>query len=92
MSEERKAAERLAVKGIGTAILVVLAFWAVPQIWDKLSPFIVAVPLAAVMQPVIRFAHDKLKIKRGITVLICVLLLLGILFGSTFWMSGSRAT
>ena len=85
MSEERKAAERLAVKGIGTAILVVLAFWAVPQIWDKLSPFIVAVPLAAVMQPVIRFAHDKLKIKRGITVLICVLLLLGILFGSTFW-------
>ena len=85
MSEERKAAERLAVKGIGTIVIVALAFWAIPQIWDKLSPFIVAIPLAALLQPVIRFAQDKLKVKRGISVLICVLLLLGLLIGATFW-------
>ena len=62
MSEERKAAERLALKGLGAVILIGLLFWAVPQIWDKLSPFIVAIPLAAALQPVIRFAEKKLKI------------------------------
>jgi len=85
MSEERKAAERLAMKGLGAIILIALLFWAVPQIWDKLSPFIIAIPLAAALQPVIRFAHDKLKIKRGISVLICVLLLLGIVVGIAYW-------
>ena len=55
MSEERKAAERLAVKGIGAIILIALAFWAIPLIWDKLSPFIIAIPLASMLQPVIRF-------------------------------------
>ncbi len=85
MSEERKAAERLIVKGIGAAILVALAFWAVPQIWDKLSPFIIAIPLAAMLQPVIRFGYEKLKVKRGITTLICVLLLLALLFGLIYW-------
>ena len=54
MSEERKAAERLAVKGIGAVIIAALLFWAVPQIWDKLSPFIIAIPLAAALQPVVR--------------------------------------
>ena len=85
MSEERKAAERLALKGMGAIILIVLLFWAVPQVWDKLSPFIIAIPLAAALQPAIRFAQNKLKIKRGISVLICVLLMLGLLAGIVSW-------
>ena len=85
MSEERKAAERLALKGLGAIILIVLLFWAVPQVWDKLSPFIIAIPLAAALQPAIRFAQNKLKIKRGISVLICVLLMLGLLAGIVSW-------
>ena len=85
MSEERKAAERLALKGLGAVILIGLLFWAVPQIWDKLSPFIVAIPLAAALQPVIRFAERRLKIKRGISVLICVLLMLAIVAGVVSW-------
>lgn len=85
MSEERKAAERLAVKGLGAILLIVLLFWAVPQIWDKLSPFIIAIPLAAALQPVVLFAQQKMKIKKGISVLICVLILLGIMIGLTYW-------
>ena len=85
MSEERKAAERLAVKGIGAIVFIAIAFWAVPQVWDKLSPFIIAVPLAAALQPVIRFAQERLKIRRGVSVLICVLVLLGLLIGFMFW-------
>ena len=37
MSEERKAAERLVVKGIGAVLLIAFAFWAVPMFWDKLE-------------------------------------------------------
>jgi len=85
MSEERKAAERLMVKGLGAVILIGLAFWLIPLLWDKLSPFIIAIPLAAMLQPVIRFADRKLKIKRGFSVLVCVLLLLAFLFGATYW-------
>ncbi len=85
MSEERKAAERLTVKGIGAIMLTAILFWAVPLVWDKLSPFIVAIPLAAMLQPLVRFAQNKLKIKRGIFVLICVLLMLGILAGIMYW-------
>ena len=70
MSEERKAAERLAVKGLGAILLIVFLCWAVPQIWDKLSPFIIAIPLASALQPAIRFAQDNLRIKRGIRALI----------------------
>ena len=85
MSEERKAAERLLVKGIGAIVLIAFAFWAVPVFWDKLSPFIIAIPIAALLQPVIRFAKEKLKIKRGISVLVCVLLILAVLIGFTYW-------
>ena len=85
MSEERKAAERLAVKGLGAVILAGLCFWLIPLLWDKLSVFIIAIPLAAMMQPVLRFTDKKLKMKRGISVLICVLILLAFLFGATYW-------
>ncbi|MER2183878.1 MAG: AI-2E family transporter [Clostridia bacterium] len=85
MSEERKAAERLAVKGLGAILLIVFLCWAVPQIWDKLSPFIIAIPLASALQPAIRFAQEKLRIKRGISALICVLIMLAILAGFAYW-------
>lgn len=85
MTEERKAAERLAVKGLGAVVLIALCFWLIPLLWDKLSVFIIAIPLAAMMQPVIRVAEKKLKMKRGVSVLICVLLLMAILFGTTYW-------
>ncbi len=85
MSEERKAAERLAVKGLGAILLIVAAVWGIPQIWDKFSPFIIAIPLAAVLQPVVQFAHERFKMKRGFSVLICVLLILGIIFWMIYW-------
>ncbi len=85
MSEERKAAERLAVKGLGAILLIAFLCWAVPQIWDKLSPFIIAIPLASALQPAIQFAQEKLRIKRGISALICVLIMLAILVGFAYW-------
>ena len=55
MSEERKAAERLALRLLGVVLTFVILRWVLPEVWDKLSPFIIAIPIAAALQPVIRF-------------------------------------
>ena len=59
LTEERKAAERLAFKFLCLLLVIAALVWIVPQIWDKLSPFIIAVPLAALLQPIIGFLQKK---------------------------------
>ena len=88
LSKERIAAERLLCRALSFAVILAAALWLVPQVWDKLSPFIIAVPIAAMLQPVIRFCHRRLKLKRGITSLILVLLMLGLLYGVLSWFIG----
>ena len=85
MSEERKAAERLIFRGIGLVAAIVLAAWLLPQIWDKLSPFIIAIPMAAMLQPIIRFLQKHLKMKRGLASLILELILLALIIGLMVW-------
>ena len=92
MTEERKAAERLIFRLIVCVIVLVAGSWLIPQVWDKLSPFIIAIPLAAMVQPVITFLYDKIKLKRSISSLLYVLLILGLLFGLIFWLGGMLAS
>ena len=63
MSEERKAAERLVLRLLGLAAAFAVIRWVLPEVWDKLSPFIIAVPIAAALQPVIRFLQKRIKMK-----------------------------
>ena len=86
MSEERKAAERLALRLLGFLLTAAFVIWVLPEIWDKLSPFIIAIPLAAALQPVIRFLEKKLKLRRGAASLVPVLLLLCIGLGLLTWL------
>ena len=86
MSEERKAAERLALRLLGFLLTAAFLIWVLPEIWDKLSPFIIAIPLAAALQPVIRFLEKKLKLRRGAASLVPVLLLLCIGLGLLTWL------
>ena len=76
MSEERKAAERTGLRLAGLLLLTAAVIWVLPEVWDKLSPFIISIPLAAAIQPVIRFMQKKLKMKRSPASLIPVILLL----------------
>ena len=91
MTEERKAAERLVFRFIVAAIALVAGSWLIPQLWDKLSPFIISIPLAAMVQPVIHFLYEKLHLKRAASSLIYVLLILALLFGLIFWLGGMLA-
>lgn len=86
MTEERKAAERLVLRLLALLLIFAVLRWVLPEIWDKLSPFIVAIPVAAALQPVIRFLQKKLKMKRSPASLIPVLLLLFLFLGLLIWL------
>lgn len=86
MSEERKALERLICRLLGATVIVGLVVLLLPQFWDKLSPFILAIPIAALLQPVIRFLQEKLKLKRSAASLILVLLILALLLVMIYWL------
>ena len=86
MSEERKAAERLLLRLLGLAAAFAVVRWVLPELWDKLSPFIIAVPIAAALQPVIRFLQKRIKLKRSPASLIPVLLLLFLFLGLIIWL------
>ncbi len=88
ISKERVAAERLAFRLVAVIIMLLAASWLVPQAWDKLSPFIIAVPIAAMLQPVIRFFHNRVKVRRGITSLVLVILLLILTYLLLRWFVG----
>ncbi len=92
LSEERKAFERLSFKVLIVVLVLLAAYFLVPQVWDKLSPFFIAIPLAAMLQPVIRFCFRKLKLKKSISSLILVLLLLGLVIGVLIWLIGLVTT
>ncbi len=86
MSEERKAAERLVLRLLGLAAAFAVIRWVLPEVWDKLSPFIIAVPIAAALQPVIRFLQKRIKLRRSPASLIPVLLLLFLFLGLIIWL------
>ena len=86
MSQERKAAERLLLRLLGILLAYAVLRWVLPQVWDKLSPFIIAIPIAAALQPVIRFLQNKLRMKRSPAALIPVLLLLFVFLGLLVWL------
>ena len=88
LSEPRKAAERLIFK----ALVFAVVFWALlrwlPMLWDKLSPFIIAIPIAAMLQPLVRFCHRRLKLRRSVSSLILVLLLIVAVIFTMIWLVG----
>ena len=86
MSEERKAVERMLLRLLGIVLAFAALRWVLPELWDKLSPFIIAIPIAAALQPVIRFLQQKIKLKRSPAALIPVLLLLFVFLGLLIWL------
>ena len=85
MTPQRRAVERLSVK-LGIFLAVLLAFFfLVPVLWRYLSPFIVALPFAALIQPVSRFLKKRLRFRHALSILLPVLLLLLIMLAVLIW-------
>lgn len=79
------ALERLGMRLFLCALAVLFVVALVPQIWNLLSPFIVALLVAAMLQPLIRFAQTKLRMKRGLAVGVWVLLVCGLACVLIYW-------
>jgi len=82
----RYAAERLALRVILAALAAIFMVAVVPEIWRLFSPFLVAVPVAAALQPAIRFLQDKLHFRRGLAVTLGVLLVCSAAFIFIYWL------
>ncbi|NCB06049.1 MAG: sporulation integral membrane protein YtvI, partial [Clostridia bacterium] len=81
----RYALERMLGRLILVILVLVLLAVVVPFLWDKLSPFIIALPIAAMLQPLIGFFQRKLHVKRGFAVAFWVLLACGLACVLLYW-------
>ena len=81
----RYAAERLALRVILAALAAIFMVAVVPEIWRLFSPFLVAVPVAAALQPAIRFLQAKLHFRRGLAVTLGVLLVCSAALIFIYW-------
>lgn len=81
----RYAAERLALRALFCVLLWLGLAFAVPLVWDTLSPFIIALPIAAALQPLIRFFEQKLRLKRGFAVAFWVVLVSAVALMMLYW-------
>ncbi len=85
LQEEKKAALRLCIRlGIGLFVLFVLVFL-LPTLWNVLSPFIVAFIVAASLQPFIKMAITKLKMKKGFAVTLSIVFICLIALLILYW-------
>ncbi len=85
MTEERKALERLLALLGGALLLAAVLFFALPLVWNYLSPFIIALAIAALLQPAIRWLEKKLHFHRTPATLVCVLLVVLVLVALLVW-------
>ncbi len=72
MTETRKVFMRLLFRLALLAVLGLLCTFALPFLWKILSPFVIALCLAAMLQPFVRFATNKLRFKRSLAAFIAV--------------------
>ena len=82
---ERYAVERLAYRLLFCILIVLFLAFVVPLVWDTLSPFIIALPVAAALQPLIGFFQKKLHLNRGLAVAFWVVLFSAAAFFVVYW-------
>ena len=72
---------------VATAIAVLLVLWFFgPTLWHLLSPFILAIPVAAALQKPIRWGEKKLHLKHGLSVAIWVVLVCAVIVALLYWL------
>ncbi len=85
LSEEHKALERLIARAVIVVLTALAVVLLVPIAWDKLSPFIICVPVAALLQPIIRFLRNKCHFREAPAVMLPVLVVLALLCAVIYW-------
>ena len=79
------ALERLGLRLLLCAATVACLVLVVPQVWSLLSPFLIALAVAAMLQPLIGFCVQKLHVKRGLAVAFWVTLVCALALVLIYW-------
>ncbi|MBR6029331.1 MAG: AI-2E family transporter [Clostridia bacterium] len=85
MTDERRAAERLIYGLISWIVAIVGIIVLVPLAWRYLSPFIVALPVAAMLQRPARWLEKKLPIKQSVIRMVFTLLFILMAIALLVW-------
>ncbi len=85
ISAERRAVERLCVRFAIVAVVTVLVLLLAPVAWHYLSPFIIALPFAAMVQPMIHWLEKHLRLKHSPAVMIPVVILVLVMLAVLIW-------
>lgn len=81
----RYAGERLLLRLVFLALFILFLTLVVPWIWSLASPFVIALAVAAMLQPLVRFGKEKLHLKRGLMTAVCVLVVTAVAFALLYW-------
>ena len=85
LSPARKAFERLSAYLLGGIVILALLWIFLPVLWRYFSPFIIAFPLAAFLQPITRLIERKTRFRHTVCVLIPVVLLFLVMAMLALW-------
>ncbi len=85
MTPQRRAMERLSIR-LGALIVGAVLIWILaPILWKYMSPFIISIPLAAMINPITRFLEKRLHLKHVPAVMIPVIALLLVVLAIIIW-------
>lgn len=83
----RYAMERLVLRLCFLMLAIFFTLFLAPQIWHLFSPFLLALPIAAFLQPFIRFFENRMHIRRNFAVAFWVLLICSAALLLLYWFS-----
>lgn len=86
LSDVSRAVSRLLIRlAVIAAVLMLLWFFG-PTLWHLLSPFLLAIPVAAMLQKPIRWSEKKLHFKHGLSVTVWVALVCLAICALLYWL------
>ena len=76
---------RIGIRLLLAAAALLLLFLAVPPLFSLFMPFVLALVMAWLLNPLVRWLHRKLKISRKVISLLLIVLVFGVVGGLLFW-------
>lgn len=83
--ERGKLWVRMGIRLVLAAAALLLLFFAVPPLLSLFMPFVLALVMSWLLNPVVRWMHRKLKISRRLVSLLLILLVFAVVGGLLFW-------
>ena len=85
MSQARISAERLTAHILIAILVCLLLYFLLPLVWRYLSPFIIAIPIAALLHPLSKLLEEKCHFRHFLAVIVPIILLIIVILVALGW-------